>query len=427
MRNPAEALDALRALPVGARVLPDLSAAGNAWVVGGAVRDALLGLQPRELDVVVEGPIEPILEALGGAVVEHDRFGVATVSLPEGRVDMVRARAESYAAPGALPDVLLGTLAEDLARRDVTVNAIALHPGDGRLEQATGALDDLAAGVLRVLHDGSFTDDPTRLWRVARYAARLSFEIDPHTRELAAVADPGTVSGPRLGNELRLALREPAPLTVLQIARGLNAALLPPAADLEPSRLDDALALLPDGARADLVVLAACCAPVDAGALVEWLDTLAFTAFERDVVAAGSRPSTHGPLHNASKPSEIARAARGAPVEVVALAGGPNARLWIDELRHVGLEITGDDLLAAGVPEGPRVGEMLERALDQKLDGEIAGGREAELAAALGDRRLDCGTWETRTRCNGTGAAGTTRSTTSRSPIRSAARACGSG
>jgi tRNA nucleotidyltransferase (CCA-adding enzyme) len=109
---------------------------------------------------------------------------------------------------------------------------------------------------------------------------------------------------------------------------------------------------------------------------------MGFTAAERDTVAASSRSSTGTPLRAARTPAQIARAARGAPVEAVALAGGENARRWLDDLRHVKLEITGDDLLAAGVPQGPEVGDRLRRALDRKLDGEAVG-REAELRAAL--------------------------------------------
>jgi tRNA nucleotidyltransferase (CCA-adding enzyme) len=101
------------------------------------------------------------------------------------------------------------------------------------------------------------------------------------------------------------------------------------------------------------------------------------------LVAAASRFVTGAPLRAARTPSEIARAARGAPLEAVALAGGDNARRWIDELRHVRLHINGDDLLAAGVPQGPEIGERLRRTLDRVLDGEIAPGRESELAAAL--------------------------------------------
>jgi tRNA nucleotidyltransferase (CCA-adding enzyme) len=116
--------------------------------------------------------------------------------------------------------------------------------------------------------------------------------------------------------------------------------------------------------------------------LLAWLDAMSFPAGDRDLVAAGSRAAVAAPLRAARTNAEIARAARGAPVEVVALAGGDNARRWIDELRHVRLDITGDDLLAAGVPEGPELGKRLRRALERKLDGELDG-RAAELEAAL--------------------------------------------
>lgn len=384
MRSPQQALTAIADRTDGAAVLRVLAGRDDAWLVGGAVRDALLGREPRELDVVVAGDPEPVVAALGGRVRErHERFGTAVVELDDGAtVDVVRARAETYAHPGALPDVRPGTLEEDLARRDVSVNAIALR-ADGEVCGVPGALPDLEHGRLRVLHDASFTDDPTRLWRVARYAARLRFVIDEHTRALARAADPSTVSGHRLGDELRLALREPDPLAALAAAAALNDALLPPGFDVAPARLDAALDLLPPGARRDLVVLAACCAPVDAMTLVSWLGALEFPAGDRDVVAAGSRASTYAPLHAARRDSDIARAARGVPVEVVALAGGDNARRWIDELRHVGLEIDGRDLLAAGVPEGPEIGRRLQQALDAKLDDDGVRGREAELAAAL--------------------------------------------
>jgi tRNA nucleotidyltransferase (CCA-adding enzyme) len=236
--------------------------------------------------------------------------------------------------------------------------------------------------VLRVLHDRSFVDDPTRVWRVARYAARLGFEVEEHTRALAAEANPSTVSGDRLGAELRLALREPDPPAALQAVGELNPRYLPDGFDPRPRGLAAALELLPPEGRADLLTLAACTAGMDARALLRWLDDMGFTAAERDLVAAASRVSTGAPLRAARTNAEIARAARGAPVEAVALAGGENARRWIDGLRRVRLEIGGDDLLAAGIPEGPAIGARLQRALDRKLDGEISG-REEELAAAL--------------------------------------------
>jgi tRNA nucleotidyltransferase (CCA-adding enzyme) len=379
-----DVLDRLRRLPCGRRLLEAAGELPGVHLVGGAVRDLALGRDPRELDVVVEGDVDRLLERLGGDVREHDRFGTAVVVSDGCRYDVVRARAESYATPGALPDVRPGTLRDDLRRRDVTVNAIAVSLADGALTAVPRALEDLRDGWLRVLHDASFVDDPTRLWRVARYAARLGFAVEPHTLALARAADPSAVSGVRIGNELRLALREPDPPAALEIARTLNDDLLPARFMTRPGGVSEALALLPPEGRADLVVLARCVAGMPASELVQWLDRLGFTATERDIVAAGSRASTLQPLRAARTPSQIARAARGAPVEVVALAGGENARRWLDELRHVRLEITGRDLLDAGIPEGPQVGRRLEAALDAKLDGRLDGaGRDAELSAAL--------------------------------------------
>jgi tRNA nucleotidyltransferase (CCA-adding enzyme) len=390
VRPPVDILQALRAAPDAAALLEALRDIPDVWVVGGAVRDVLLGGVPRELDIVVEGDPAAALAALGGISVRYDRFGTATVT-PEGGTrshDVVRARRERYPHPGALPEVEPAGIDEDLLRRDFTVNATALRVtgGEPELRAVPGALDDLAAGVVRVLHDASFLDDPTRLWRAARYATRLGFAVDPHTAALAAAADPATVSGPRLGNELRHALREPEPLAVLRAARGLNAALLPNTLTTEPPRLAAALDLLPPDGRPDLVTLAACAEPMAAGELVAWLDRLAFPAADREVVAAGSREMVRTPLRVARTPAEIGRAARGVPVEIVALAGGEGARRWIDELRHVRLAVTGADLLAAGVPQGPEIGRRLALAFDALLDGE-APDRDAQLAVALAGGR----------------------------------------
>jgi tRNA nucleotidyltransferase (CCA-adding enzyme) len=383
MRSPQAALEALRADPCGARLLRAFVPGDGVHLVGGAVRDLLLERAPRELDLVVEGEVDAAAARLGGEVTAHDRFGTALVRADGCAFDLVRARAESYAHPGALPEVRPGTLDEDLRRRDVTINAIALS-FDGTLTAVSGGLDDLRAGVLRVLHDRSFVDDPTRVWRVARYAARLRFGVEERTRSLAAASDPSTVSGDRLGAELRLALREPDPPAAFEALRSLNPAYLPEGFEPRPRTLPAALELLPDDGRADLLTLAACTAGMDAGALLRWLDEMGFGAADRDLVAAASRFVTGAPLRAARTNAEIARAARGAPVEAVALVGGDNARRWLDELRHVRLEIDGRDLLAAGIAEGPEIGARLQRTLDSKLDGEVSG-REQELAAALGD------------------------------------------
>jgi tRNA nucleotidyltransferase (CCA-adding enzyme) len=383
MRSPQAALDALRADPCGAQLLSAFAPGDGVHVVGGAVRDLLLERPWRVIDLVVEDDVEAAAARLGAVARVYERFGMLEARGGDCVYELVRARAESYARPGALPDVRPGTLAEDLQRRDVTVNAIVLRL-DGTLEHVPGALDDLRAGILRVLHDGSFVDDPTRVWRVARYAARLGFGVEERTRSLAAAADPSTVSGDRLGAELRLALREPDPPAAFEAVRSLNPSYLPEGFAPRPLGLAAALALLPDDGRPDLLTLAACTAGMDAGALLRWLDEMGFSAADRDLVAAASRFVTGAPLRAARTNAEIARAARGAPVEAVALVGGDNARRWLDELRHVRLEIDGRDLLAAGIPEGPEIGARLQGTLDRKLDGEISG-REQELAAALED------------------------------------------
>jgi tRNA nucleotidyltransferase (CCA-adding enzyme) len=378
----SEVVAGLQSTPCGRRLLDAAEGRDDVWLVGGAVRDMLLGNAPRELDVAVEGDVASLAAALGGEVLHHERFGTATVTAGSCRYDLARTRTETYAEPGALPDVAPASIAADLARRDVTINAIAVRLPGGHVECVPHAWEDLQQGTLRVLHDASLHDDPTRLWRIARYAARLGFTVDPHTAALAGRAGPGAVSGERLGHELRLALAEADPCAVFEQVEALNPMALPEGFTARPAVLAEALALLPDEARGDLTVLAGCVAAMDLDLLERWLDHLQFPAGDRDVVAAASRWVTGAPLRAADGPVEIARAARGAPLEAVALAGGPNARAWLDELRHVRLEITGEDLLAAGVPEGPEIGRRLRAALERRLAGEVHG-REQELRAAL--------------------------------------------
>jgi tRNA nucleotidyltransferase (CCA-adding enzyme) len=381
----SEVVAGLRSTPCGRRLLAAAGECAGVWLVGGAVRDMLLGNAPRELDVAVEGEIEPLVGALGGTAQRHARFGTATVIGEDGcRYDLARTRTETYPEPGALPEVEPAPLRADLARRDVTVNAIAVALPSGHVECVAHAWEDLQQRMLRVLHERSFVDDPTRLWRVARYAARLGFTVEPHTAELARVAGPGAVSGERLGHEVRLALAEDDPFAVFEQVAALNPMALPEGFLPRPGAAAAALALLPADGRRDLTALAACCAGIDAELLQRWLGHLEFPAADRDVVTAASRWVTGAPLRSARTPVEIARAAEGAPIEAVALAGGANARVWIDELRHVRLEISGDDLLDAGIPEGPDLGRRLRAVLERRRAGELQG-REQQLRAAIDD------------------------------------------
>ena len=373
----------------GRRLLEAAARIEGVHLTGGGVRDLLLGREPSELDVVVEGDVAALAARLGDIDAAHKRFGTATVRTAECRWDLAAARAEHYARPGALPDVRPASIEEDLLRRDVTVNAFALDLGTGELRAVAHARQDLAAGRLRVLHEASFVDDPTRLWRIARYAARLGFELEPGTAALAAQAVEGgaleTVSGARIGNELRLALREPDSPAALEVAVALG---LAPWLAPDRRRTAAALELLPDGeGRADLVVLAASLDPA-AGDTDAILAELAFTAAERAVLSACLQAGALAAAAVAAgRPSELARVLGGVPVEALAIAGADGAAAavhrWLHELRSVGLAISGDDLIAAGIPQGPEVGRRLELTLDRRLDGELEAGREAELLAAL--------------------------------------------
>jgi tRNA nucleotidyltransferase (CCA-adding enzyme) len=369
-------------------VLDALSGESGVHVVGGAVRDALLGRTPHELDIVVEGPAEPVARRaaarLGGDVVLHDRFGTATVRAPGATFDVVTARTENYERPGALPDVHPGaTIAEDLARRDFTVNAMAVGL-DGSWTAVPGAEADLRAGVLRVLHDRSFADDPTRLLRMARYAARLGFEPEPHTDALAAAATTDTVTGGRLGSELRLLLREPQPAALLALNRhGLGARLLP-GYDADAELIRRAIALTPGDARPELAALATTVLGQD---VAPALDRLEFERHDRDLVAQASNVKGTVPFMKVSdegdSPLHVWRAFRALPPEAVAVAGalGPAqaARSWLEDVRHRRPAIDGHDLLAAGL-SGPAVGRGLEAAHAAMLEG---ADRDGQLAAAL--------------------------------------------
>jgi len=385
-------LERLREVPGAAPVLDALEDVPGVWVVGGAVRDTLLGMDPRDLDLVVEGDAAEAARRLGEEPLVHERFGTATAN---GQVNVAAARRERYERPGALPDVELGApIDEDLARRDFSVNAIAVRLADGELRSVPGGLEDLAARRLRVLHDGSFLDDPTRLLRLIRYACRLRFQIEEATRGLAfdAVAGGavGTVTPARMGAELRLLMREPQPGGACGLeAFGLGPALLPAFA-LDPDLVQRAQRLTPRDGREDLVALAALVIDASGPALAARLDDFELPARERDtVVAAATRTRALAPvLGGTEEPSAIWTLLHRETPETAALAGAlgaPDAaRLWLEDLRHRTLEISGDDLVAAGLA-GPAVGRALEAATAAMLDGR-ADGREAQLAAALAAR-----------------------------------------
>ena len=192
----------------------------NAYLVGGFVRDLLLKRPSLDIDIVVEGDAirvaETICERWNGTLEVHPQFGTATVT-PENidlpKVDFVTARSETYQGAGTLPIVQSGTITDDLHRRDFSINALAIRldiNDFGTIVDETGGREDLEAGIIRVRHNRSFIDDPTRIFRAARYAARYDFRIAETDEILIREALPilPQLSGERIRNEIDRVLLE---------------------------------------------------------------------------------------------------------------------------------------------------------------------------------------------------------------------------
>ena len=393
----------VRRVPGIERLLPALEGLPRAYLVGGAVRDLLRGDTPVDVDIAVEGDARSvaraIAERLGGQAREYERFGTADVVLPQQTYHLATTRDEVYDAAGELPRVTPTTsLSDDLRRRDFTVNAMAIGlTGDdlGHLYDPHGGLGDLDARLIRVMHDRSFLDDPTRLLRAVRYAKRLGLALEPETERLAreAVAGGalGTVSGARVRDELMDLLRESEAPAGLELLRELEIhTALHPELDPDPELVAAAaLGAAAIGADRGISALAALVesAPEE---LDLWLADLDLLADERDAASRAARVAdriAQALREREHTPSELRELLGREPLEALALAlalHAPSEPIlrWVTDLRGVGLEISGHDLLAAGVPEGPAVGRALEETLRRKLDG-VVSGRDAELETAL--------------------------------------------
>ena len=369
-------------------------------LVGGCVRDLALGMTPVELDVLVLGNALDLVDSLGFDCLErHERFLTATCDFDWGRVDFASARREIYAHPGALPEVEPAYLEDDLRRRDFSVNALTMSLSLGEPQGWSAAdlgWEDLDAKLLRVLHERSFVDDPTRLWRMARYAGRCGLRPEPLTLGLAKAAVDGKylegVSPSRLGTELLRTIdaREPAAAITSAATHGLLssvgglglgipqlAALAQRWPGLDQSRLRLAAVWWQAGAesaaRADLI------AELGMGAE---LTALARQASDPSGLLDG--------LAAARRPSEIVRACSDWAPEVAALAStasvGDRASLWLRKLRFAKSPVGGTELLAPGIPEGPLVGLGVSAGLDYFLDNEDASETEVLEAATAAVR-----------------------------------------
>jgi tRNA nucleotidyltransferase (CCA-adding enzyme) len=390
------------------------------YAVGGFVRDLLLGVCNEDLDLTVEGDgvafARHLAAAIDGMCKGPSAFGTAVVIARDGhKIDVATARRETYKHPAALPTVQPGSVRDDLLRRDFSINTLAFAlngPEAFTLLDWYGGRADLAEGVIRVLHNRSFRDDPTRIFRAIRLEQRFGFVLHRHTlRLLHRAVEKGWIellSGARLWRELRLMLDGESPVACLRRLDEL--AILP--------RIDAALVLSPDrlalltrvaASRVELaethaevigrawpVYLAALLYGMEADAIRRIGGRLALsprlTQELIDGIAATGRACERLCQEGTLQPSEVVAALRTLPLEMVPLllARCPegevpqHVRSYLTTWRHIRPSLTGDDLKRLGVPQGPHIGRLLTRVLAAKVDGE-APTREAEEALVRRD------------------------------------------
>jgi len=368
------------------------------YLVGGVVRDALLGRRTGDVDLLVEGDVAGLAREIGGDVRIHAAFHTASLQLDDGsRIDLARARRERYARPGVLPEVAPGRLREDLRRRDFAINAMAVPlgvGGVGGLVDAFGGVEDLRARRLRILHPLSFFEDPTRALRATRLSAELGLRLEPATARLLRVArDEGAfeqLTPARLRREVVAIFSTARPDLALcaLLDNGLLEVILPGVR--RPRGSLEALARLPSVLRGYRRGKAVHGWVVALGLLVRGTDP---PNIERILQRLGPPRAAGAALRDAASglspflrklqrrrrwpPSSIHRLCRGKTEEFLLAAAAATSRSaarravlrYLDGGTAVRIEITGRDLLEAGVPPGPSVARGLEAARMAALDG----------------------------------------------------------
>ena len=380
------------------------------YVVGGFVRDLLLGRPNLDIDLVVEGSAVAMAMAManrfGGEVRGHPRFGTAKwllegssfTSLPS--LDFVGVRRESYAQPGALPDVEPGSIEEDMLRRDFSINTLAICLNDGcfgQLLDLHGGVVDLRAGAIRVLHDLSFVDDPTRILRAARYEARLNFRLESHSERLLIDAVPmlRRISGGRLTRELMLTLAEPEPEKALRRLAALGVMDV-----IQPGLVCDELIIARFGrlrgasdrpSALDYLALLTMVLPAET--LMSLAQRLSLTKADTEYLTQVNHayrilPQLASDELSVSQVVHLLEPFRsGALSTVSVLADNPivQARVarYLSEWSTVRAELDGDDLRALDIPPGPVYREIMRSIRDARLDGAIRSRADEESMARM--------------------------------------------
>lgn len=373
------------------------------YVVGGFVRDLLLGKPVNDLDVIVEGDAiklgKKLVEVFGGNLTPHFKFNTAIWHLRDSTdfVDLITARRETYEKPGALPTVTPSTIEDDLRRRDFTINAMALRldgEGFGEILDPLEGQADLRRGVIRVLHPRSFIDDPTRIFRAIRYEARYAFNIEPATLDLIdpeSLKVTHSLSGERLRHELDLILDEELAVQIaLRVASlGLSSAIHPKMPEFNQEytdflEMDIRLDIPADRRTMGYMLWFMDLSEVDVISISNRLDfTNELTLF----VWAAAQLKRGLPHLVDMRPSEWTYALENLPllsIYAVYLVSRENALLdYISLWRHVKPHTTGSDLKAIGLPPGPRYREILETLRAAWLDGVLRTKTDEETLLAI--------------------------------------------
>ncbi|HVE73133.1 MAG TPA: hypothetical protein VNI54_17330 [Thermoanaerobaculia bacterium] len=374
------------------------------FLVGGPVRDLLLGRHSIDIDLTVEHEASTLARTLAkrtdGRVRSFPQFLTYKVTAPEyPEIDITTARKERYRKPGALPAVTAGRLRDDLIRRDFSINAIALDLVDGKMHDPTGGAADIESRVVRVLHAKSFIDDPTRIFRAARLATRLGFQLEEHTAELMHDAiESGalaTVSKERIWRELFLAMDEeeaPSILTELSHRGALHEVFGRKGNGTLEARLAairGELASNPDADRYVLytgALLQGDASPID-------FEGSGFSQKRARAVVeiANELPRVLESLANARDDRERFSVYRGVSQEMLLLVAAerPDERQHIQrfaEFENFRLPLRGNDL---EVPGGPHVAKALERTREAVFSGEIPAEQARSYAREVARRLLE--------------------------------------
>ncbi len=378
-----------------------------AYLVGGFVRDLLLGVPNLDLDITVEGDgiefAQELSRRLGGKLVRHRRFGTATVTTAQKlKVDISTARREFYEAPGSLPVVNAGTLEDDLRRRDFTINAMAIsiNPGDsGRLIDIFKGQADLRYKRIRILHDLSFLDDPTRILRAVRFEQRYDFHIEPHSLRVLKCALEADmlkkVSPHRIRDEMALILKEPRVMfCIRRLAHLTGFDFIHPGLRAGKRTLELLKAVR--GQIAWYENNFSCRRPLDAWLMyfIVLLDPLsvrqiislsrrfALTAGEEKRMISFRQQSAalkRRLCRQSLKPSAVFRALEPLSYEVILLAKSRyKDRLlsayigkFLKSYNGICNLISGSDLSSMGIEPGPHYKKMLDELLYLRLDGHL--------------------------------------------------------